>query len=192
MSEPVDVLIAEMWNKTWPHAGRMSPEMTGSLCQVFQNAGLLEIDRREVGVTKVGPFRLAVRTEKAALARAFLEGGLPTIIRVMCEGLTPADAVVEVLVNSFVVGAAVAQSSVLIEDPLAWCVLVYVKSRNRAGLLPEVGEIMAAVTHALPANEEPQAAINRIINSLQHSTPIVGDSQVRLIEHRGNGYQVLV
>jgi hypothetical protein len=191
-TDDIDSEIARTWNAL----GRdeCSPEATWELCRVLEQSCLLVTSRRAVSTVSVGPFRVATSPDKARLTRAFIEGGLPAVVRTLCEGLTFAEAAIEVLLNAFMVCAALAETSAIIDDDVAWCVLVYIKGRNREGEFPSYDDLLSLVkTMSTETSESPEGALERTLDYLKAAPTVAGREPVRLIDHVGaNSFESLV
>lgn len=190
MTEPVEALIANAWRAGAGAGDAPEPEETWPLCRVLADAGLVDPDRRNVGIAEVGPFRVAIAPDKAALTRAFLEGGLPAVIRAFCQGMTFADAVAEILLQAFSICSTLGERTVVLRNDLAWCVLVYVRTENTKGHEPSLGDIVDAVR---PESKlESEDAILQALQELEHAKPLRGTEELALVEQTGAGYRALV
>ncbi|MGN0569244.1 MAG: hypothetical protein ACI4N4_01915 [Candidatus Fimenecus sp.] len=139
-----DYKLSEIWNNIHP-TEKIPPERFWEICRELSCHRILQFDRGTVGTMSLGPFKIATSLDKdkEKILTIFAENIFPIFVTETIN-LTFNEAYLLYFIPMFKILIYILDNSFLIESPLQWSILIYVKQANEKNYYPTISEIINA------------------------------------------------
>ncbi len=175
-TQSIDFRLSKAWNLASKDKSAR-PEHMWELCRLMSEFNIVVGNKQDISALDIGPFHIATTFDQLAALNLFIDSLLPTLISQFLSDQSLSQSLSGPLLFILKVVCTTLNSSFIIQEPLEWGVLIYIKNLNSISEHPTSNDI---VKHFASIGYK-QSNIKTALGNLERYKPLLGKAQSPLI-----------
>ncbi len=188
-TKPIDETLCDIWNQLKLTDELAFPEHMWSVCRVFSKYNIVYGNSQEVTTAEIGPFRFASDFQYSEAFSYFIKSIIPILIKDFCLSQPLSEVIPRTLVFAAELFVNTLFSSCLIEDPIEWEIIIYVKKMNSEGIQPTeqtIQDFFGQISHDIN-NDMQKNKIKSAIDALSLHQTVLRSKKLEILSLTSEG-----